>query len=249
MDANRFFEEMHNAMMTQKSGSQLLLAVKYQDTAGNDAYIELHRNTKNNSMRIFYSTMGRKHLNFQLLRRGWQLCHNERGELTGSFLSTADELIKQLDFHAFYRDETFDSAKAARIMRELELCSGAWVERRAPSGSREDFCVTFDSFVGAGAHWSYSTAPDDACLTPAAIIYWLAEYLAGIERRALQASPQAEKLAKQWEAEAAFAKASPLSRQQNAAAPSYMRQNPRTRQRPAVQNERWQSILAVLSTV
>lgn len=249
MDANRFFEEMHNAMTAQKSGSQLLLTVKYQDTAGNDAYIELHRNVKSNTVRIFYSTMGRKYLNFQLLRKGWLLCHNERGELTGSFPATADELIKELDFHAFYRDEAFDAARAARIMRELELCSGAWVERRAPSGNREDFCVTFDSFVGAGAHWSYSIAPDDACLTPAAMICWLAEHLAGSERRALQASPQAAKLASQWDAEIAFTKAAPLYRQQDITAPSYTRQSPRTRQRPAAQNARWQSILAVLSTV
>ena len=37
MDANRYFDAMHNAMSAQHPGAQLLLTVKLQDTCGNDA--------------------------------------------------------------------------------------------------------------------------------------------------------------------------------------------------------------------
>ena len=41
MDANRYFDAMHNAMSAQNPGAQLLLTVKLQDTCGNDACLEL----------------------------------------------------------------------------------------------------------------------------------------------------------------------------------------------------------------
>ena len=41
MDANRYFDAMHNAMSAQHPGAQLLLTVKLQDTCGNDACLEL----------------------------------------------------------------------------------------------------------------------------------------------------------------------------------------------------------------
>lgn len=34
MDANRYFDAMHNAMSAQHPGAQLLLTVKLQDTCG-----------------------------------------------------------------------------------------------------------------------------------------------------------------------------------------------------------------------
>ena len=34
--------------------------------------------------------MGRRCLNFQLFRKGWQLCHNADGQLVGRFPSSAD---------------------------------------------------------------------------------------------------------------------------------------------------------------
>ena len=40
MDANRYFDAMHNAMSAQHPGAQLLLTVKLQDTCGNDACLE-----------------------------------------------------------------------------------------------------------------------------------------------------------------------------------------------------------------
>lgn len=248
MDANRYFEEMHKAMTAQKSALELLLTAKYQDAAGCDAYIELRYDAARHTARIYYTTMGRKYLNFQLFRKGWQLCHNEAGEQTGHFPATADGLIQQTDFHAFCRDEAFDADKAARILHEMERHSGEYAERLAPRGGHEESSVTIDSYIGAGAHWAYSGAPDEACLPAAAILYWLADYLAGGERRALQSSTRAAHLAAQWEMEMQFAKTAtqpcavrPQSR------PSV--QNAPARSRRPAQNERWQSILAVLSTV
>ena len=72
MDASRYFEEMHRAMSAQKNNSSLLLTVKVQDLGGADAYLEL-RQSPNGRARVFYSTMGRRNLNFQLFRKGWQL--------------------------------------------------------------------------------------------------------------------------------------------------------------------------------
>ena len=68
MDASRYFEEMHRAMSAQKNNSSLLLTVKVQDLGGADAYLEL-RQSPNGRARVFYSTMGRRNLNFQLFRR------------------------------------------------------------------------------------------------------------------------------------------------------------------------------------
>ena len=52
--------------------------------------------------RVFYSTMGRRNLNFQLFRKGWQLCHNASGEMTGRFPTKADALLDAADFSACY---------------------------------------------------------------------------------------------------------------------------------------------------
>lgn len=249
MEANRYFEEMHKAMAAQKAASELLLCVKYQDAAGNDAYIELRRDAAKRTARVFYSTMGRKHLNFQLFRTGWQLCHNESGKMTGSFPQSAESMIQHTDFHAFYREEAFDSEKAARIERELELCSGMHVERVPAEARRCGSFVTVESFVGTGAYWCYGGAPDAACMSAAAIVYWLAEYLAGGERRALQASAQAAHIASQWETEQEFAKVKPLSFAPRAQSRGHVPPARQPQRRPA-QNERcWQSILAVMSAV
>ena len=69
MDASRYFEEMHRAMSAQKNNSSLLLTVKVQDLGGADAYLEL-RQSPNGRARVFYSTMGRRNLNFQLFPQG-----------------------------------------------------------------------------------------------------------------------------------------------------------------------------------
>ena len=95
MDASRYFEEMHRAMSAQKNNSSLLLTVKVQDLGGADAYLEL-RQSPNGRARVFYSTMGRRNLNFQLFRKGWQLCHNASGEMTGQFPTRAENLLAVL---------------------------------------------------------------------------------------------------------------------------------------------------------
>ena len=76
MDASRYFDAMHNAMSTLHTGAQLLLTVRLQDTCGNDAYLEVKQLPGEQSALVCYSTMGRRCLNFQLFRKGWQLCHN-----------------------------------------------------------------------------------------------------------------------------------------------------------------------------
>ena len=73
MDASRYFDAMHNAMSTQHAGAQLLLTVRLQDTCGNDAYLEVKQLPGEQSALVCYSTMGRRCLNFQLFRKGWQL--------------------------------------------------------------------------------------------------------------------------------------------------------------------------------
>ena len=83
MDANRYFDAMHNAMSAQHPGAQLLLTVKLQDTCGNDACLELKQLPGESTSILCYSTMGRRCLNFQLFRKGWQLCHNADGQLVG----------------------------------------------------------------------------------------------------------------------------------------------------------------------
>ena len=59
MDANRYFEQMHQVMSAQKRDFSLILSIKVQDLGGADAYIELRRNASGRA-RVFYSTMGRR---------------------------------------------------------------------------------------------------------------------------------------------------------------------------------------------
>lgn len=71
MDAARYFEMMHRAMSARKRDTTLLLRVKVQDLGGADAYLELRQEPGSGRVRLFYSTMGRRNLNFQLFRKGW----------------------------------------------------------------------------------------------------------------------------------------------------------------------------------
>ena len=71
MDAARYFEEMHLSMSSQKPEYRLVLSVKVQDLGGADAYLELRQEPASGKARVFYSTMGRQKLNFQLVRKGW----------------------------------------------------------------------------------------------------------------------------------------------------------------------------------
>ena len=242
MDASRYFEEMHRAMSAQKNNSSLLLTVKVQDLGGADAYLEL-RQSPNGRARVFYSTMGRRNLNFQLFRKGWQLCHNASGEMTGQFPTRAENLLDSADFSACIRDDTLDADRTEIILRELRRAAGT-SRSCLPQSAREGAMITVESFVGRGGEWNYWSTRAADCLPIAAILCWLGDFLAGAERRTLQSCPQAMELAAQWQTQLC----SPFARPADAVPRPISRPAPR-RAAPSAQNPHWQSILAVLATV
>ncbi len=245
MDANRYFEEMHRAMSAQKTELSLLLTVKVQDLGGADAYLEL-RQSANGRARVFYSTMGRRNLNFQLFRKGWQMCHNASGEPTGQFPTRADDLLDGADFSACIRDDALDADRTLKILQELRRMAGTSCSC-LPRTAREGAMIEVESFVGRGGRWCYWSTQAADCLPVAAILCWLGDFLAGTERRTLQSSPEAMALASSWQAQLASPFAQPVDnvhRPARTAAPAA----PRRTAQP-VQNPRWQSILAVLATV
>ena len=162
MDASRYFEEMHRAMSAQKNNSSLLLTVKVQDLGGADAYLEL-RQSPNGRARVFYSTMGRRNLNFQLFRKGWQLCHNASGEMTGQFPTRAENLLDSADFSACIRDDTLDAGRTEIILRELRRAAGT-SRSCLPQSAREGAMITVESFVGRGGEWNYWSTRAADCL-------------------------------------------------------------------------------------
>lgn len=90
------------------------------------------------------------------------------------------------------------------------------------------------------------------CLPLAAILYWLADFLAGNERRALQSDPQAAALAAQWLAKdtAVFFCPSPaltVSSATGHSAPAARRTRPAPV--PAARSKSWQSVLAAMAAV
>lgn len=247
MDAARYFEMMHRAMSARKRDTTLLLRVKVQDLGGADAYLELRQEPGSGRVRVFYSTMGRRNLNFQLFRKGWQLCHNASGEMTGRFPAKADELLSADDFAAYIRDDALDAGRAERVLHELRRCSGDHTAA-LPRNAREGALITVDSFVGRGAHWCYWSTDAAAQLPMAAVLCWLGDFLAGTERRTLQSCPEAVQLAAQWQADLASPFACPVDRMPQPMAPAASAAARRASAQP-VQNPRWQSILAVLATV
>ena len=243
MDASRYFDAMHNAMSTLHAGAQLLLTIRLQDTCGNDAYLEVKQLPGEQSALVCYSTMGRRCLNFQLFRKGWQLCHNADGQLTGRFPSSADSLLSQTDFRAYCREDRLDVARTQRLVDYVGII---------PQNARTGAQITVESHLGRGARWSYWNQDASPCLPLAAILYWLADFLAGNERRALQSDPQAAALAAQWLAKdtAVFFCPSPALTVSSAAchtAPAARR----TRPAPvsAARSKSWQSVLAAMATV
>jgi hypothetical protein len=85
-----------------------------------------------------------------------------------------------------------------------------------------------------------------------AILYWLADFLAGNERRALQSDPQAAALAAQWLAKdtAVFFCPSPaltVSSATGHSAPAARRTRPAPV--PAARSKSWQSVLAAMAAV
>lgn len=252
MDASRYFDAMHNAMSTLHAGAQLLLTIRLQDTCGNDAYLEVKQLPGEQSARVCYSTMGRRCLNFQLFRKGWQLCHNADGQLTGRFPSSADSLLSQTDFRAYCREDRLDAARTQRLVEELGQRAGTNYVGVIPQNARTGAQITVESHLGRGARWSYWSQDVSPCLPLAAILYWLADFLAGNERRALQSDPQAAALAAQWLAKdtAVFFCHSPaltVSSATGHSAPAARRTRPAPV--PAARSKSWQSVLAAMATV
>ena len=142
MDANRYFTAMHNAMSSRLPGAQLLAAVRLQDLCGNDAYLEVRRMPGEHCATVCYSTMGRRGLNFQLVRKGWMLCHNESGQLTGQFPAKAESLLEDTDFHACCREDRLDAARSDRMVQELEGNEGQkHLEEYADSSCERGKCL------------------------------------------------------------------------------------------------------------
>lgn len=252
MDASRYFDAMHNAMSTLHAGAQLLLTIRLQDTCGNDAYLEVKQLPGEQSALVCYSTMGRRCLNFQLFRKGWQLCHNADGQLTGRFPSSADSLLSQTDFRAYCREDRLDAARTQRLIEELGQRAGTNYIGAIPQNARTGAQITVESHLGRGARWSYWSQDVSPCLPLAAILYWLADFLAGNERRALQSDPQAAALAAQWLAKdsAVFFCPSPaltVSSATGHSAPATRRTRPAPV--PAARSKSWQSVLAAMAAV
>lgn len=252
MDASRYFDAMHNAMSTLHAGAQLLLTIRLQDTCGNDAYLEVKQLPGEQSALVCYSTMGRRCLNFQLFRKGWQLCHNADGQLTGRFPSSADSLLSQTDFRAYCREDRLDAARTQRLVEELGQRAGTNYVGVIPQNARTGAQITVESHLGRGARWSYWSQDVSPCLPLAAILYWLADFLAGSERRALQSDPQAAALAAQWLARdsAVFFCPSPaltVSSATGHSAPAARRTRPAPV--PAARSKSWQSVLAAMAAV
>lgn len=252
MDASRYFDAMHNAMSTLHAGAQLLLTIRLQDTCGNDAYLEVKQLPGEQSALVCYSTMGRRCLNFQLFRKGWQLCHNADGQLTGRFPSSADSLLSQTDFRAYCREDRLDAARTQRLVEELGQRAGTNYVGVIPQNARTGAQITVESHLGRGARWSYWSQDVSPCLPLAAILYWLADFLAGNERRALQSDPQAAALAAQWLAKdsAVFFCPSPaltVSSATGHSAPAARCTRPTPV--PAARSKSWQSVLAAMAAV
>ena len=252
MDASRYFDAMHNAMSTLHAGAQLLLTIRLQDTCGNDAYLEVKQLPGEQSALVCYSTMGRRCLNFQLFRKGWQLCHNADGQLTGRFPSSADSLLSQTDFRAYCREDRLDAARTQRLVEELGQRAGTNYVGIIPQNARTGAQITVESHLGRGARWSYWRQDVSPCLPLAASLYWLADFLAGNERRALQSDPQAAALAAQWLAKdtAVFFCPSPaltVSSATGHSAPAARRTRPAPV--PAARSKSWQSVLAAMAAV
>ena len=253
MDAARYFEMMHRTMSAQSPRSALLLRVDVQDLGGNDAALEL-RQEPTGRVRVFASTMGRRSLNFQLFRKGWQSCHNASGEMTGRFPARADALLSEADFAAYIRDDVLDEARAERVLAVLRRCAGKSSLPQPDPACKDGALITAESFVGWGGQWSYWSsdfAAQSAVLPLAAVLCWLGDFLAYPERRALQSCPEAVRLASQWQADLAspFARPADGAPQPAPSATASRSGSVRAMKFQPVQNPRWQSILSVLATV
>lgn len=253
MDATRYFDAMQNAMSALHPNAELLLTVALKDPCGCDAYLQLKQLPGEASAVVCYSTIGRRELDFQLFRKGWLSCHDENGQLTGKFPARAEDLLNASDLRAYCRTAHLSAEKTARIVKELRTLSGAQVcAAPAPQSARTAAQITVHSFVGTGASWNYSSQAAAPSPALGAILYWLADHLAGTERHTLQNDPQAAQLAWQWQKsdtlEGFFPvmAASPAQPQK----PSVRRAAAHTRPAPTCARAKsWQSILVAMAAV
>ncbi len=184
MDAARYFEEMHLSMSSRSLSTALCSASRSKDLGGADAYLELRQEPVSGKARVFYSTMGRQKLNFQLVRKGWQSCHNASGELTGRFPATATFCWPRR-ISLFLSGTTPSTAAGWRAFWTFWPILPVVVGRFplfCPGG-----CAHHGGAVrGPSRHWSYWSTRAAEQLNIAAILCWLGDYLAGAERRTLQ---------------------------------------------------------------
>ena len=166
----------------------------------------------------------------------------------GRFPSSADGLIDETDFRAYCREDRLDLARTQRITAELRQCAGINYQGSIPQNARTGAVITVESFVGAGARWTYWS--QDVLPSPplGAILYWLADHLAGAERRTLQADPQAARLAAQWlagDTAVFFHPSVPMTAMNTVSSGSAPARRRTTV--PAARNKSWQSIMAVMA--
>lgn len=251
MDAARYFDAMQNAMSTLHPHAELLLTVALKDPCGNDAYLQLKQLPGEASAVVCYTTIGRRELDFQLFRKGWLSCHDSNGQLTGKFPSRAEDLLCAADLRGYCRTACLSAEQSARIRKELHALSGAQFDTSsAPQNTRSAAQITIHSFVGGGADWTYwnqTSAPSSAI---GAILYLLADHLAGAERHALQNDPQAAQLALQWQNSTVLEGFFPVAAAPVKTQPA--RRSGTAHGRPAptcARAKSWQSILVAMAAV
>lgn len=249
MDANRYFNAMHNVMSTLHPKAKLLLSVELQDQCGNDACLELKQLSGEASAVLCYSTIGRRELDFQLFRKGWLSCHDKNGQLTGKFPSRAADLLTETDLRPHCRADHLNEKMTTRILAELRTLSGSNYVGARPQNTRTGAQITVHSFVGSGASWTYWAESGAPCAALGAILYLLADLLAGSERRILQSDAKAAQLALQWQSEATVEFfLHPAAMPSKAPAGRHTVERPRSAPTCA-RAKSWQSILAVMATV
>ena len=168
------------------------------------------------------------------------------------YADRVQHLLEDTDFHACCREDRLDAARTDRMVQELETLAGTDCDLPLPRDARTGAVITVDSFVGRGAHWSYSTLSKAPCLPVAAILYWLADSLAGAERRTLQADPEAAQLAAQWQSgtvEMFFHPAVPAAAQLQTQPQTPPVSRPARPAPTCARTKSWQSILAVMASM
>ena len=134
------------------------------------------------------------------------------------------------------------------IFARLRQCAGIDYQGSIPQNARTGAVITVESFVGAGARWTYWSQDVLPSLPLGAILYWLADHLAGAERRTLQADPQAARLAAQWlagDTAVFFHPSVPMTAMNTVSSGSAPARRRTTV--PAARNKSWQSIMAVMA--